>query len=96
MDGKSFKVPQSKDGPIHGCEWSPTGKDFVVMAGSVPPRITMFKADGTVLRELGEGPFNCAFFSPQGRFLCLGGFGNLPGTLEFWDRSTTRDTSLPS
>jgi translation initiation factor 2A len=35
----------------------------------------------------GSGSYNTVVWSPHGRFVCLGGFGNLAGHMAFWDTS---------
>lgn len=34
----------------------------------------------------GEAHRNTISWSPHGRFVCLAGFGNLAGDMDFWDR----------
>lgn len=36
--------------------------------------------------EFGEAHRNSISWSPHGRFVCLAGFGNLAGDMDFWDR----------
>ena len=36
--------------------------------------------------DLGSGPHNTVRWSPQGRFLAVAGFGNLPGDLVFYEK----------
>jgi translation initiation factor 2A len=36
--------------------------------------------------EFGEAHRNTISWSPHGRFLCMAGFGNLAGDMDFWDR----------
>ncbi|CAM6047215.1 unnamed protein product [Sphagnum compactum] len=83
-------VPLSKEGPIHDVQWSPTGKDFLVIYGFMPAKATLFSAVCKPLFEFGQGPYNTIRWSPQGRFICLAGFGNLPGDMAFWDRETLK------
>jgi len=76
----------TNDGPVQDARWSPTGKDFLVIQGKQPAQAYVFLAQGcTPLFELGRAPRNTIRYSPHGRFVCLGGFGNLPGQMDFWD-----------
>ena len=87
-DGRiSISVPGLKDGPTHDFCWgAPRGDIFVVIAGKSPPVATLHDgASGAALFSFGSGAFNTARISPQGRFLMLGGFGNMAGDVIFWD-----------
>ena len=75
-----------KEGPIHDVQWSPIGTHFVAVHGFMPAKATLFDAKGVPIYDFGSGPRNTVRWSPFGRFLCLGGFGNLPGDLEFFDK----------
>jgi translation initiation factor 2A len=86
--GGSFemKVPRTKDGPLHAVAWSPAGKEFAVIAGKMPPNVTLHNPrTGEPVFELGSAPRNTLSYSPQGRFLLVGGFGTLSGDMDFWD-----------
>ncbi|CAI5491112.1 unnamed protein product, partial [Closterium sp. Naga37s-1] len=80
-------VPLSKEGPIHDVQWSPNGKDFVVVHGFMPAKATLFDNRCKPLFDFGSGPRNLVRWSPHGRFICLAGFGNLPGDVEVWERT---------
>jgi translation initiation factor 2A len=64
-------VPLSKEGPIHDVQWSPTGKDFLVIYGFMPAKATLFSAVCKPLFEFGQGPYNTIRWSPQGRCIQL-------------------------
>ena len=81
-----MKVPRTKDGPLHAVAWSPAGKEFAVIAGKMPPNVTLHNPrTGEPIFELGSAPRNTLSYSPQGRFLLVGGFGTLSGDMDFWD-----------
>ena len=86
-DLKNFteKVPQSKDGPIYDVQWSPAGDKFVVAAGVMPSRCTLYNTKAEMTFNFGEAHRNTAMWSPHGRFLMLAGFGNLAGEMDFYD-----------
>ncbi|XP_027346586.1 eukaryotic translation initiation factor 2A isoform X2 [Abrus precatorius] len=78
-------VPLRKDGPIHDAQWSYSGLEFAVVYGFMPAKATVFDKKCNPLLELGTGPYNTIRWNPKGKFLCLAGFGNLPGDMVFWD-----------
>lgn len=80
------RVGLEKEGPIHDFEWSPNGREFVVIYGYMPAKTVLFSYKVNVIADLGVAPRNFVAFNPQGRFLLLGGFGNLHGTVDVWDR----------
>ncbi|KAG5552513.1 hypothetical protein RHGRI_010558 [Rhododendron griersonianum] len=51
----------------------------------MPAKATVFDKKCNPLLELGTGPYNTVRWNPKGKFLCLAGFGNLPGDMAFWD-----------
>ncbi|XP_047341298.1 eukaryotic translation initiation factor 2A [Impatiens glandulifera] len=79
-------VPLRKEGPVHDVQWSNSGNEFAVVYGSLPDAAaTLFDKKCKPLLELGTGPYNTIRMNPKGKFLCLAGFGNLPGYMAFWD-----------
>lgn len=85
----SCSVPfGTNKGPVHDAQWSPQGKDFVAIQGFQPARITLFNAANcTPVRDFGQAPRNTVIFSPHGRFVCIAGFGNLAGEMDFWEKN---------
>jgi len=88
-NGECQTVPfGTNKGPIHDAQWSPQGTDFVTIQGFQPAKITLFNAANcTPVREFGTLSRNTILFSPHGRFLCIGGFGNLAGEMDFWEKN---------
>ncbi|KAJ7947457.1 Eukaryotic translation initiation factor 2A [Quillaja saponaria] len=78
-------VPLGKEGPVHDVRWSYSGSEFAVVYGFMPAKATLFDKKCNPLLELGTGPYNTIRWNPKGKFLCLAGFGNLPGDMVFWD-----------
>ncbi|KAI4378766.1 hypothetical protein MLD38_016200 [Melastoma candidum] len=78
-------VTLRKDGPIHDVQWSHSGSEFAVVYGFMPAKATIFDKKCNPLLELGTGPYNTIRWNPKGKYLCLAGFGNLPGHMAFWD-----------
>nr|AKM76397.1 eukaryotic translation initiation factor eIF2A family protein [Erodium chrysanthum] len=83
-------VPLRKEGPVHDVQWSHAGSEFAVVYGFMPAKATVFDKKCNPLLELGEGPYNTIRWNPKGRFLCIAGFGNLPGDMAFWDYATKK------
>jgi translation initiation factor 2A len=82
---ESGKVEQTKDGPVHDVQWSPDGEKFVMIAGKMPAQVTLFNAKAEAVYQFGASPRNTIIWSPHGRFLCIAGFGNLAGEMDFYD-----------
>merc|ERR1712232_1126701 len=59
--------------------------EFVAIAGTMPALAVLFNLKGDPVFEFGAAHRNTIRWSPHGRFLCLGGFGNLSGDMDFWD-----------
>ncbi|KAL6057905.1 Eukaryotic translation initiation factor 2A [Balamuthia mandrillaris] len=78
-------VDLDADGPIHQCSWSPDGEHFVVIYGYMPAKATLFNAKCEKLADFGRAPRNTISWSPCSRLVCLAGFGNLNGQMDFWD-----------
>ncbi|KAK3236648.1 hypothetical protein CYMTET_53236 [Cymbomonas tetramitiformis] len=91
LAGDSGSVPVDKEGLVHDYAWSPTGKEFIVVYGEMPAKAMLLDANCKILHTFSEGPINTVKWSPKGRFFCLGGFGNLPGDIEFWTRGDPQD-----
>ena len=87
-DGKNEGiVALSKDGPVHDIAWSPSGKEFVVVYGFMPAKATLFDFKCNAVFDYGTGSRNTVSWAPHGRFMLLGGFGNISGHLELWDNN---------
>jgi translation initiation factor 2A len=87
-DGKvEERVALDKEGPIHDISWMPNGKEFIVIYGFMPATATLYDAKAKPLFAFGAAHRNTIKPSPHGRFICLGGFGNLQGDMDFWDRN---------
>lgn len=85
VTGETSLIQLSKNGPIYHIEWSPKGNEFCVVYGFMPAKATIFNMKTEPVFDFGTGPRNVGYYNPQGNILCLAGFGNLRGNLEFWD-----------
>lgn len=84
-------IQLQKEGPIHDVGWSPTGKEFVVTYGFMPnPQTTLFDVKCNPVIDFGTASRNTIRWAPNGKFLCIGGFGNLTGQMDFWDVKSTK------
>ncbi|XP_033637259.1 eukaryotic translation initiation factor 2A-like [Asterias rubens] len=88
--GQGCTVALSKTGPIYSVDWNPNSSDFCVVYGFIPSKATLFNLKCEPLFEFGTGPRNTVYYNPQGTVLCLAGFGNLRGKMEFWGRSSLK------
>eukprot|EP00123_Amoebidium_parasiticum_P012283 comp21249_c0_seq1/m.28949 comp21249_c0_seq1/g.28949 ORF comp21249_c0_seq1/g.28949 comp21249_c0_seq1/m.28949 type:complete len:600 (-) comp21249_c0_seq1:480-2279(-) len=87
-------VQLTKEGPIYETKWSPTADEFVVVHGFMPAKATLFGPQCKPLFDFGTGKRNTVLFSPHGHIICLAGFGNLRGEMEFWDRKKLKKVSV--
>jgi translation initiation factor 2A len=78
-------VLPTKQGMVQDFRWNPTGNNFVIIGGKMPANATLFNFQGEPVFEFGQKHRNHIRWSPSGRFLVLGGFGNLAGDVDFWD-----------
>lgn len=78
-------MPGKENGFFHDFAWSPHGKVFVAISGSSPSSCLLYNLKGEAIFDFGMAHRNTIKVSPHGRFLCLGGFGNLSGDMDFWD-----------
>lgn len=100
LDIKGFekRVDLPKEGPCYDAAWSPTGNELIIVYGYMPSRATMFDEKCDPVFDFGTGPRNLISFSPHGRFVALAGFGNVAGSVEFWDKNKRKlvgKTELP-
>ena len=65
-------------------------------AGNMPCQITMFNKEGDAIYEFGTMHRNTISFAPHGRFMCLAGFGNLAGDMDFYDFSGNKRKKIGS
>eukprot|EP00232_Nephroselmis_pyriformis_P008430 CAMPEP_0182877042 /NCGR_PEP_ID=MMETSP0034_2-20130328/14512_1 /TAXON_ID=156128 /ORGANISM="Nephroselmis pyriformis, Strain CCMP717" /LENGTH=518 /DNA_ID=CAMNT_0025009863 /DNA_START=3 /DNA_END=1555 /DNA_ORIENTATION=+ len=93
-DGSEECGVDCKEGPIHDVKWSPTGDFFIVVHGFMPAKSTLFSSTCKAVYDMGSAARNTVRWSPTGRFFCLGGFGNLPGELEFYEKTARSARSI--
>ena len=79
-------VPLPKEGPVAPRPEPTKGKEFVVIAGTIPPAAASTTWRRSRFMRLAT-PIGTYCWAPHGRFLALCGFGNLAGDVDFWDRN---------
>jgi len=89
---ESGAVPlPSNDTPlVHDAAWNPNPKTkpacFAVIRGKMPSTISLHHGfTAAPLFVFGRYHRNTICWSPHGRFLFLGGFGNMAGNVDVWD-----------
>jgi len=87
VGGKKHCKVTVEGSTIHEAKWKNDGSEFIVVSGSQPAKVMVFNSECNPIYEMEAGFKNYAEFSQEGRFLMLGGFGNLAGDIEFWDLS---------
>jgi len=97
VGGEALAVPlpggngKASVGPIHDVSWMPNGTKppvFCVVSGKMPSMTSLhdgYTAEPTFL--FGNAHRNTIVWSDHGRFVTLGGFGNLAGGMDFYDRN---------
>lgn len=53
----------------------------------MPAKATLFDMKCKPVFDFGTGSRNTVLWAPHGRFLVLGGFGNISGNMQFWDNN---------
>ena len=59
----------------------------------MPAKAMLFDHRVKTLHDFGTAPINYVSFNPQGRLVALGGFGNLAGQINVYDRRTFQKVS---
>lgn len=86
------------NGPVLAVEWMPNPIKpacFAVVAGKMPAMASLHNGlTGEPIFLFGQAHRNTVSFAPHGRFLLLGGFGNLAGGMGFWDRNKQKVSKM--
>nr|XP_054771462.1 eukaryotic translation initiation factor 2A-like [Lytechinus pictus] len=90
VNGDSSNVTVGKKGPVYSVDWNPNSAEFCVVYGFMPAKATLFNLKCEPIFDFGTGPRNCVYFNPQGTIIALGGFANLRGHIQLWDRKNLK------
>lgn len=87
-DGKAkpIQLYNAKDGLVQDLCWNPTKNEFMCIVGMLPATVRLH--DGSTGKEkstLGSSKRNTLSWNPFGRLIAVGGFGTLPGDMDFFD-----------
>lgn len=74
------------DSQVHDVKWSPDSEDFIVVSGKQPAVITLYTKNCIPSFEFGRLHANTIRYNPFCNLLVLGGFGNLVGDMQFWNK----------
>eukprot|EP00931_Biecheleriopsis_adriatica_P050782 TRINITY_DN29427_c0_g1_i1.p1 TRINITY_DN29427_c0_g1~~TRINITY_DN29427_c0_g1_i1.p1 ORF type:complete len:657 (-),score=180.27 TRINITY_DN29427_c0_g1_i1:39-1961(-) len=87
-DGEeSALVANADGGAIHDVQWNPTQDEFVLLHGQLPCPATLHEGrKGNKRMDFGTGHRNTIKWNNFGRFFVLGGYGQLLGDTDFWDK----------
>jgi len=89
-DGKAqTQISGPQDGLVQDVSWSPTQNEFLMIIGMMPAATKLYDGKtGKIVKEgnLGTSRRNTIRWNTFGRFFVVGGFGALPGDLDFFDR----------
>lgn len=76
------------EGPMQDFDFHPIKEEFIVVQGYQPAVCTQYSIQGEQaipVKQYGKAPRNMIRCSPSGRFMLLGGFGNLAGEMDLFD-----------
>jgi translation initiation factor 2A len=96
VDGKSkpLKICGAEEGLVQDLSWNPAKNEFATIVGSFPAKVALYDGKtGKLTSTLGTTKRNTLRWNSFGRFLAVGGFGTLPGDLDFFDRSCEETVS---
>ncbi|CAK9009894.1 Eukaryotic translation initiation factor 2A (eIF-2A) [Durusdinium trenchii] len=87
-DGEETSLVASADGgPLHDVQWNPTQDEFVMLHGQHPCSAALYEGRKASKRmDFGTGHRNTIRWNNFGRFFTLGGYGQLKGDTDFWDK----------
>ena len=84
----SSLVTGENGGPCHDAAWSPVADEFVAATGKMPAELALYDGKTGAKRiSFGVSRRNTVRWSDFGRIFTAGGFGNLPGDIDVWDKN---------
>ncbi|CAJ1342905.1 unnamed protein product [Effrenium voratum] len=87
-DGEETALVAAADGgPVHDVQWSPTQDEFLLLHGQHPCPAALYEGrKGSKRVDFGAAFRNTIKWNNFGRFFVLGGYGQLKGDTDFWDK----------
>lgn len=76
------------DNQVSDVAWSPDSEDFIVISGKQPAVCTLYTKNCIPAFEFGRIHMNTIRYSPFSNLVLLGGFGNLVGNIQIWNKDT--------
>ena len=84
----SAQITGESGGPCHDAAWSPCSDEFVAVTGKMPAEIALYDGKtGNKRVSFGVTRRNTLRWSAFARTFIAGGFGNLPGDIDVWDKN---------
>ncbi len=74
------------DTQVSDVAWSPDSADFIVISGKQPAVCTLYNNNCIPIFEFGRIHANTIRYSPFSNLVLLGGFGNLVGGIQVWNK----------
>ena len=90
--GKSTDVLTVR-GPIHSISWNPNSTEFVAFSGHMPAHSIIYSNFGDSRIQMGVLYANFAKWSPDSKFIAVGGFGSLDTGLSIYDSADLKIVS---
>mmetsp|Transcript_66053 Transcript_66053/g.144016 ORF Transcript_66053/g.144016 Transcript_66053/m.144016 type:complete len:625 (+) Transcript_66053:80-1954(+) len=81
---------EASDVPVQAVSWSPTREEFILVQGFQPAKVTCWAWDESAQRcslsavLLEKAHRNTICWNPFGSIVCVAGFGNLAGEMDFF------------
>ena len=73
------------NGQLYNIAWNPRGDSFALVSGAMPAHTVIYSAAGEPQLVVERSYKNSVFWSPNGDFLTIAGFGNLNGEISVWN-----------
>lgn len=88
-------LPNHRDdevGIVHDIAWNPKKSQnpptFALVSGKMPAMTSLHHGyTAAPIFLFGKNHRNTIVWAPHGRFVCFGGYGNLAGNFDFWDKN---------
>ena len=85
VDKKAIVNLQFYNGPVYNVAWNPRGDTFAVCVGFMPAYTVIYSSSGDPQMVVERSYKNSVYWSPNGDFLAVAGFGNLSGEISIWN-----------